>query len=145
MKPHLRFNYAAKAWFFVFYDEDTGEVFKNWLRGNRRLRICEICSGPAYRASWGAVCLDCREAREIEVRESHRIFAGALREGQFQSLPDGKTECVDCDAPAMVWEHRDAREPLSVEPCCRSCNRRRGRAMTAHEASFRQTGAVCAP
>ncbi len=37
--------------------------------------------------------------------------------------------CVDCAKPATCYDHRDYRLPLQVEPVCRSCNQKRGRAL----------------
>lgn len=50
--------------------------------------------------------------------------AKAIREG---SLPRADTfTCVDCDAPATQYDHRDYGHPLDVVPVCARCNRRRG-------------------
>lgn len=39
-----------------------------------------------------------------------------------------KLKCVDCGKDANGYEHRKYTRPLDVEPTCRSCNSRRGRA-----------------
>ena len=41
---------------------------------------------------------------------------------------DGSVACRDCGAQAHHYDHRDYTRPLEVEPVCRKCNRRRGRA-----------------
>lgn len=35
-------------------------------------------------------------------------------------------KCVDCGASADGYDHRDYRLPFDVEPCCHTCNARRG-------------------
>lgn len=52
----------------------------------------------------------------------------AKKRGEIPYLRDGKTKCSDCDAPAVVYDHRDYDKPLEVEPVCNRCNQRRGRA-----------------
>jgi hypothetical protein len=43
--------------------------------------------------------------------------------------PASQLVCLDCEAPAALYEHRDYRKPLHVEPVCRKCNQRRGPAL----------------
>lgn len=38
-------------------------------------------------------------------------------------------QCVDCSGAAVEYDHRDYRQPLAVEPVCRSCNLKRGPAI----------------
>ena len=46
------------------------------------------------------------------------------------AIPHPKSlRCVDCDAPAVEYEHRDYNRPLHIEPICRSCNLKRGPAI----------------
>lgn len=52
----------------------------------------------------------------------------AKRRGVLSKL-DGSINCVDCNAEATEYDHRDYRKPLDVEPVCRTCNRRRGHAV----------------
>lgn len=37
--------------------------------------------------------------------------------------------CADCGGAATEYDHRDYNKPLSVEPVCRGCNVRRGKAI----------------
>lgn len=37
--------------------------------------------------------------------------------------------CTDCRSAASEYDHRDYNKPLQVEPVCRGCNARRGRAL----------------
>ena len=127
VKPRARFNWNRQAW------------FEAKRRLPRRLTTCAICGGPAFgrEIKAGALCADCRYARIQEQREAYRAFRLAIMDGFIRRLPDGKTSCSDCGAPATCWEHRDYRNPTAVEPACDSCNTKRGRGMTAYEASFR--------
>lgn len=43
--------------------------------------------------------------------------------------PASTKQCVDCGRRACDYDHRDYNEPLQVEPVCRPCNIRRGRAV----------------
>lgn len=54
----------------------------------------------------------------------------AIKHGKLPQLTnaDGETTCIDCGQPATVYDHRDYSKPLDVDPVCRSCNSRRGRA-----------------
>lgn len=85
----------------------------------------------------------------IEAYRARRDAAGlkvnaAIRRG---TLPPVKGQaCVDCGDAATLYEHRNYYKPLDVEPTCRPCNRKRGRAndfpdeifyMTQLEAAYR--------
>ena len=150
-KPRLRFDYRKDRWRL------DGFPFE----------LCHICGRPNRRKG---TCGICQNARYQEMRTQRRIFLNALRSGLIPSLADRLTKCVDCvyhennlpsqwpDTPVMIehrkirieqqmdvateWDHRDWREPLKVEPVCRMHNARRGRAMTAFEASFVQLKAA---
>ena len=50
----------------------------------------------------------------------------AIRSGRLPSLSAGNIPCTDCGSAAQVYEHRDYRRSLDVEPVCRPCNARRG-------------------
>lgn len=54
----------------------------------------------------------------------HQLVAKAIRRKELR--PPNEYQCADCDKQAEVYEHRDYRAPLAVEPVCRSCNQRRG-------------------
>lgn len=34
--------------------------------------------------------------------------------------------CLDCGMKAEVYDHRDYKKPLDIEPVCKSCNYKRG-------------------
>lgn len=51
----------------------------------------------------------------------------AIRAGEIP--PANGLQCVDCGAPANVYDHRDYTKPLAVEPVCRACNWHRGPAV----------------
>jgi hypothetical protein len=59
----------------------------------------------------------------------------AIRKGVLPKL-DGTIACVDCTAPATVYEHRDYGKPLDVEPVCQSCNKKRGTPIWPHASQF---------
>lgn len=132
-KPHFRYEYDRLEWRSVSYP-------------NKRVCQCEICGGPAVKHGRDALCKICSDARTAEIKAQRRVFLNAKRRGQIGDVAG--RQCVDCKLGGRAvtdWEHRDWREPLKVQPVCRMHNSHRGRAMTAYEASFRQTGAECAP
>ena len=53
--------------------------------------------------------------------------AKAKRRGEIPSAAD--FDCVDCGSPASVYDHRDYNRPLDIQPVCRSCNKKRGKAI----------------
>jgi len=54
------------------------------------------------------------------------MFAKSV--GALPDLDKGNIECVDCDAAAECYDHRDYARPLDVSPVCMGCNARRGSA-----------------
>lgn len=74
-------------------------------------------------------------ATERSVTRGDRLFQTAMamvREAiEAGLLPrlDGSISCVDCDKPAVVYDHRDYRKPLMVVPVCKGCNIKRGPAL----------------
>lgn len=58
---------------------------------------------------------------------AHSEVFRAVAEGRLRKVTE--CECVDCGAPAKHYDHRDYNHPLTVEPVCRKCNRRRGPAI----------------
>jgi hypothetical protein len=51
----------------------------------------------------------------------------AIKRGDLP--PPSNFKCTDCDKPAAQYDHRDYSKPLDVQPVCRSCNYKRGRAL----------------
>jgi len=80
--------------------------------------------------------------------QAHTSLARAIRHGL---LPRPATMlCVDCGVQALHYDHRDYTQPLKVEPTCRKCNGKRGKAdVWAHDfhpgANPRQGVASAAP
>lgn len=79
------------------------------------------------------VCRDCSLRRFLRSRYlsgatlAHGAVAQARRHGE---LADPRTmSCTDCEGTATEYDHRDYNEPLKVEPVCRGCNARRGKAI----------------
>lgn len=52
----------------------------------------------------------------------------AVKRGELQKI-NPSTLCVDCGSPAKEYDHRDYNKPLVVEPVCKRCNQKRGRAI----------------
>ena len=58
---------------------------------------------------------------------AHQYIRRAVAKGSIAKISG--LLCVDCGNPAQNYDHRDYREPLVVEPVCRSCNYRRPMAL----------------
>ena len=50
--------------------------------------------------------------------------------GELKRLSAEFVACVDCGARASCYDHRDYNKPLDVDPVCRSCNYKRGPAIS---------------
>jgi hypothetical protein len=65
-------------------------------------------------------------------QEAHYLITKGIRDGVLDDLRYGTTSCYyssdGCTNKAEVYEHRDYAKPLEVDPACRSCNGRLGRA-----------------
>lgn len=92
---------------------------------------CHQCGESFTYRSW--VCPHCSRRKDFHSRYlSGGVMAGsavavARKKGL---LADPRTlQCADCGAPASQYDHRDYNKPLEVEPVCRTCNVRRGRAI----------------
>lgn len=98
---------------------------------------CQDCGLSFYPNSeypiTGLRCIDCSARRGAALsrkrygalaNRAHRAVKAAVKRGD---LPHpSELGCTDCHKDAEVYDHRDYRKPLVVEPVCRSCNRKRG-------------------
>lgn len=50
----------------------------------------------------------------------------AVRNGDLVNLKTKSIKCTDCPNRAAVYDHRDYKKPLKVEPVCVGCNISRG-------------------
>ena len=82
-----------------------------FLAFHKRTFYCDPCYFPAISDG---------------LKASHLVNK-AVRKGQLK--PARECECVDCGAPAKVYEHRSYDKPLDVVPVCFKCNSRRGAAV----------------
>lgn len=108
---------------------------KGFWRCGRGMRLfsCTRCHQQTVGYLRALVCGDCYSALRTEFmdrdwaraqRAAHSAVGHAIRHGRLAGIfPE--TACVDCGAPAKVYDHRDYLRPLDVEPVCTSCNLRR--------------------
>lgn len=68
-----------------------------------------------------------REEFFLKAHKAHSYVTKAIRDGYLPS-PSTLT-CLDCGAPAQVYDHRDYNKPLDVEHVCHACNIKRGPAI----------------
>ena len=76
------------------------------------------------------LCKKCKPSNHYTLTpqyQAHLAVAKAIKSGELDKPSD--FACVDCGSPASQYDHRDYSKPLSVEPVCRRCNRRRGSAI----------------
>lgn len=81
-------------------------------------------------------CAKCRSPYWDKAKDQHsfnkmrRIAALLVQNAKYRQFMRKATDekCVDCGKKAVHWEHRNYARPLLVEPVCRSCNIKRGRA-----------------
>lgn len=96
------------------------------------MELCSLCHLPE---SMSDICGLCRaiyqpkyrHPRQYVVGRAHRTVVKAMRNGD---LPPLGIKCVDCGGLATEWDHRDYNDPLRVDPVCRSCNCKRGEALS---------------
>ena len=96
-----------------------------------RLRLieCVHCGFITSRYPGAKLCWDCAKAHQKLQGRAIMLVQRAVTMGK---IPPAKTlQCVDCNAPAMGYDHRDYSKPLDVAPVCIPCNWKRGPAKRA--------------
>lgn len=122
----LRWDYQRQAWRsmnrMAVDPNDRGPTCY-WLAR------CQECGTQVLLAHGRGSCTECwrhRRRQVIEIsRLAHYQVWRAIRSGDLPRL-DGSIACVDCGAPAKVYDHREYTKPLIVDPVCLGCNARRG-------------------
>jgi len=59
---------------------------------------------------------------------AQNAVASAVRHGSLLRLSKVYVKCTDCRKRACVYDHRDYNLLTKVDPVCKGCNRRRGKA-----------------
>lgn len=91
--------------------------------------------GAVELVSGGTTAFQC--AACVEKFGGRTVWTGKDRAGQLVSraIRNGELRrpsefsCVDCQAPAEQYDHRDYNYPLRVDSVCKRCNLRRGPAI----------------
>ena len=91
-----------------------------------------ICCGEEINR-WGGTtthfCIGCHGIQRDEAKRAIQVVSDAKRRGD---IPKADTlTCVDCGAPASVYDHRDYSKPMAIKPVCRACNVFRGPALSS--------------
>lgn len=104
------------------------------------VKYCALCDNeiPSYRKATPYCSRVCASAISTARVGIGNKIARLVRSGEF--LPASSRACVDCGAPARHYEHREYLKPLSVEPVCQPCNRRRGAALDVKGLVAKQLG-----
>ncbi len=85
------------------------------------------CTGCGSKKVWvGIFCFPCGIAYDDIKRSAQVATRNAVKKGLLPSPL--LSPCADCGGPSFGYDHRNYREPLKVEPICRKCNWKRGRA-----------------
>jgi hypothetical protein len=92
---------------------------------NKPFSFCVICEAELQIPRRNLYyCWTCGLAVKIVQKAALNKVKHAVQRGK---LPRASTlKCVDCGAPAALYEHRDYDKPLEVEPVCIPCNSKRG-------------------
>lgn len=120
-KNVLRFDYQRNIWRYGL---------------QAYLRKCAWCGTECICGFTGKLCLKCSKAKAREASRAHAAVSAMVIAGLVKKLPCDGINCVDCGKQATHWEHRDYRKPQEIEPICKSCNTKRGHAMTAYAAKL---------
>lgn len=72
------------------------------------------------------MCFPCKAQHYDEGRFASAEVTKAIVRGDITRAREHT--CVDCGGEARDWDHRDYTQPLAIEPVCRSCNLKRGKA-----------------
>lgn len=108
------------------------------------LKKCEVCGAEDLMTHQTRLCHDCSVAQFRRMQKvgakAHGLVKKAVREGKLPRL-DGSVLCVDCGAPALVYDHRSYEQPLDVQPVCKPCNWRRGPSKEAAPLWIKSRGA----
>jgi hypothetical protein len=103
---------------------------REWDQKFRDSKLRAKVAREFRRALVGPINGGIREERKmIWQKAAISMVNRAICLGYLHSLKDQPTPCVDCGKQADHWEHRDYARPLEVEPCCMSCNFKRGPAL----------------
>jgi hypothetical protein len=96
-----------------------------------RDHICTFC-GAAWETADHVLRTTCDDCQSKHAAESRIAIAQVYKAVQRGDMPKAaELACVDCPAPASVYDHRDYLQPLKVEPVCRPCNMKRGPALNS--------------
>ena len=90
---------------------------------------CAYCSRPLpdVCGKQDVYCPHCRFVAKMLQSSALGKVRHAVKSGKL--APVRSLKCVDCSAPATLYEHRSYDRPLDVVPVCYRCNRRRGPAV----------------
>jgi hypothetical protein len=91
---------------------------------------CIDCGNPHSRHPSTWRCQPCNDALSAVRYAARLAVLRAVRSGAL--APAAECLCIDCEASAMDYDHRDYSRPLEVDPVCRKCNQRRGPAAWSH-------------
>ena len=82
------------------------------------------------------------DAYILDQQKAHGIVSRTVKSGKLPDLKATEVFCVDCGERATQYDHRDYGEPLKVEPVCRSCNAKRGKALAMAAKNHLQVATV---
>lgn len=103
---------------------------------------CLICDSEFMSVKISKTCQSCKPAYKRRLQQAkkgvHSKVYSAISSGLLPEIRRSKKNrifvaCKDCGRRASIYDHRDYRKPLEVEPVCCACNIKRGPSLdTAH-------------
>lgn len=120
-KRRFRFDAVRNLWRRVRSD---GLLAIDWLC---KCILCgQLTMTARYKEPYCRDCM-CEHYKKLNYISgvAHNAVGRAVKDGLLPRI-DANTKCVDCGKSAKVYDHRDYRKPLEVEPVCHSCNSLRG-------------------
>jgi hypothetical protein len=98
--------------------------------------VCNFCNQDIVgREPAARFCFPCvnGKSKRTGATNARNAVQKAVRKGVL--APAKTLLCIDCNAMADRYDHRNYNKPLDVVPVCRKCNARRGAAISVASAT----------
>lgn len=115
LKKPIKWDYLSVRW-----NPNFVKCFRckhEWIPRTENPQTCAKCRSPYWNKA-----RDKKNYKEMQLNAA--LVVQQFIHKKLISKP-GNYKCVDCGKPAVHWEHRDYSKPMSIEPVCRSCNKKR--------------------
>jgi hypothetical protein len=106
-------------------------------------KLCINCGEETLRHAKALLCMTCAQLANDASNAANGHIKRAIARGEFRSARE--FDCVDCSAPAEIYDHRSYKDPFVADPVCRSCNIKRGPANDFRQFQMQKTAGGRAP